>query len=50
MIRQADSFNASSGKDIGFGRPPAKEITDGSCVTFSMSRMNEEGVDKILSE
>jgi hypothetical protein len=28
----------------GFGSPPAKEIIDGFCVTFRISRINDLGV------
>ena len=50
IIRHADSLRASCGKEMGFGRPPANDMTDGSSVTLSMSLMKDEGVFKILSE
>ena len=42
--------DAAIGKEIGLGRPPAKEIISGSPKTFRMSRIKDDGVLRILSE
>src|SRR3972149_6885250 len=46
----AACFSSAAGKSSRFGSPPAKEITDRSDVTFSISRMNDRGTSEMRSE
>ena len=45
-----DSSKAFFGKEIGFGRPPAKDITSFCSVTFKISLTKDGFVFIILSE
>src|SRR5512146_2872673 len=44
------SLISSTGNSSLLGRPPAKEMTDGSRATLSISRMKERGTSVIRSE
>ena len=42
--RCIDSSSFSCGNEMGFGRPPANEVTSGSEAAFRMARTNDGGV------